>query len=86
MHERYTAIIRLAKKAVQQHMTIKEATEVMRATMIVLALEAWGGNRAQAAQALGLQRGTMNAEIRRLLARGVLEEEDTDYEIIDAFG
>lgn len=83
MEERYTAISKLAKKAAKQNLTIKEATEVMRATMIVLALQTWGGNRAKAALALGLQRGTLNAEIKRLIERGVLAEEDTDREVLE---
>lgn len=86
MEERYTAISKLAKRASQQQISIKEATQVMRATMIVQALETYGGNRAKAAKALGLQRATLNAEIKRLIERGVLSEEATDRAILEEVG
>ena len=79
LDERYTPLIRLAKQASKANLPIKEATQMMRAIMIQLALEAHEGNRSKAAEALGLLRPTLNAEIKRLMDQGILAEEQQEF-------
>lgn len=74
MHERYQTFRQIARKASKENVSINEATHIMRAAMIQTALEDYEGNRTRAAVALGLERATLNAEIKRLRDLGFLDK------------
>jgi len=75
MHPRYQKFHQMAQRAIKENIGINEATHAMRAEMIKCALEEHYGNRTRAAEALGLMRATLNAEVKRLKELGFLKEE-----------